>query len=184
MKDYLTLLACFFKMGCLTFGGGYSMLPVLEKELVNQRGWTTMEEILDCYALGQMTPGVIAVNVSTFIGYKRRGVAGGILCTLGFVCPSLIIIILIATFLQNFAHLEVVQHAFAGIRVAVGALILSTVLRLLRDLGKGGRRVPSVLLCTAVFVLSAVFKTSPVLLTLAAGLSGFLLFPTKQAGEK
>jgi chromate transporter len=173
MKIYWDLFLTFFKMGCVTFGGGYAMLPVIERELVRKKQWADSEEIMDYYAIGQVTPGVIAVNVSTFIGYKLKGIFGGVLATLGFVLPSLIIITVIAAFLQNFADLPLVRRAFTGIRVAVGALILDAVIRLFKGAVKDPRALG---LCIAAFGLSAFVKASPVLIVLTAGLLGFLLY--------
>ena len=130
MKDLLELYWTYLKIGCVNFGGGYAMLPLLERELVNKKGWTTMDELRDYFAIGQCTPGVIALNVSTFIGQKRKGVAGAIAAMLGFLTGPIAIILVIAAFLRNFAELEVVQHAFAGIRVCVCVLIVQAVLRL------------------------------------------------------
>ena len=124
------LYAVFFKMGIVNFGGGYALLPLLQKELVDKRGWTTNEEITDYYAIGQCTPGAIAVNVSTFIGYKIKGVLGGIVATLGFVSPAFIIIFLIATVLNQFSDLWYVQSAFKAIRACVFVLILSAIIKL------------------------------------------------------
>jgi chromate transporter len=172
VKEYCDLLFTFFRMGCITFGGGYAMLPVIEREIVRKKGWATMDEVMDYYAIGQVTPGVIAVNTATFIGYKRKGVAGGVLATLGFVLPSLIIITIIAAFLTNFAHLAVVRHAFNGIRVAVGALILTAVIKLAAGSLKNRW---SVAICLLAFALSVLFSASPVLILLAAALTGWLL---------
>jgi chromate transporter len=173
MKSWFDLFFTFFKMGCITFGGGYAMLPVIGRELVERKGWVSMDEVMDYFALGQVTPGVIAVNVSTFVGYKRKGVPGGILATLGFIFPSLVIITLIAAFLQNFADMPPVQHAFGGIRVAVGALILDAVIKL----GKGSlKNKSSVLISVAAFGLSVFLRTSPVLVVVSAALAGFLLY--------
>ena len=130
MKDLWDLYWTYLKIGCVNFGGGYAMLPLLERELVKKKGWTTMEELRDYFAIGQCTPGVIALNVSTFIGQKRKGVAGAVAAALGFLACPIIIILAIAAFLTNFAQLEVVQHAFAGIRVCVCVLIIQAVLRL------------------------------------------------------
>ena len=113
----------FARIGLVNFGGGYAMLPLLERELVNDRGWCTTDELMDYFAIGQCTPGLIALNVSTFIGNKRKGVLGGITATLGFVTCPIIIILLIAMFLTNFADLPIVKNAFAGIRVCVCVLI-------------------------------------------------------------
>ena len=130
MKDLLELYWAYLKIGCVNFGGGYAMLPLLERELVTKRGWTTMEELRDYFAIGQCTPGLIALNVSTFIGQKRKGAAGAIAAMLGFLTAPIAIILVIAAFLRNFAELEVVQHAFAGIRVCMCVLIVQAVLRL------------------------------------------------------
>ncbi len=173
MREYFDLLWTFVKIGAFTFGGGYAMLPLIQRELVDKKGWATMEEVMDYFAIGQCTPGIIAVNVATFIGYRKRGVIGGILTTLGLVFPSFVIISIIAVFLQNFADLAPVQHAFAGIRVAVGALILDAVIKLAKGAVK---TIPALVICVIAFVLSAFFKTSPVYVVLAAGLAGFLLF--------
>ena len=130
MKDLLELYWAYLKIGFINFGGGYAMLPLLERELVSKRGWTTMEELRDYFAIGQCTPGLIALNVSTFIGQKRKGAAGAVAAMLGFLTAPIAIILVIAAFLRNFAELEVVQHAFAGIRVCVCVLIVQAVLRL------------------------------------------------------
>ena len=130
MRQLLELYWTFVKIGCVTFGGGYAMLPILERELVDKRHWTNMDDLRDYFSIGQCTPGIIALNVSTFIGEKRAGVKGAIAATVGFLTGPIIIILLIAMFLKNFATLPVVQHAFAGIRVCVCVLILQAVLRL------------------------------------------------------
>ena len=130
MKELLELYWTFVKIGCVTFGGGYAMLPILERELVDKRHWTTMDDLRDYFSIGQCTPGIIALNVSTFIGEKRAGIKGALLATAGFLTGPIIIILVIAAFLRNFATLSVVQHAFAGIRVCVCVLILQAVLRL------------------------------------------------------
>jgi chromate transporter len=180
VREYLDLIWTFFKMGALTFGGGYAMLPIIERELVRRKGWATMDEVMDYFAIGQVTPGIIAVNVSTFIGYKKKGILGGILATLGFVLPSLLIITVIAAGLRNFAELEAVQHALKGIRVAVGALILDAVIKLFRGAVKNIRALG---ICIAAFALSVAVKASPVLVVVSAGLAGFLLFRPLKAPE-
>ena len=130
MNRFLDLYWTFVKLGCVTFGGGYAMLPILERELVDKRGWTTMDDLRDYFSIGQCTPGIIALNVSTFIGEKRDGVKGALAATVGFLTGPILIILIIAMFLKNFAALPLVQHAFAGIRVCVCVLILQAVLRL------------------------------------------------------
>ncbi|MDR3114286.1 MAG: chromate transporter [Treponema sp.] len=179
MKAYLELWLTFTKIGCITFGGGYAMIPVLERELIQKKGWTTMEEVMDYYTIAQVTPGIIAVNTSTFIGFKRKGFLGGILTTFGFVFPGVLFITAIALFLHNFADYPLVQHAFTGIRVAVGALILDTVLKLFKGVFKDGKALVIFILG---FVLSAMFNANPVLLVVAAGVAGFFLYrPQKGA---
>ena len=177
MKDLLELYWAYLKIGCVNFGGGYAMLPLLERELVTKRGWTTMEELRDYFAIGQCTPGVIALNVSTFIGQKRKGVAGAIAAMLGFLTAPIAIILIIAAFLRNFAELEVVQHAFAGIRVCVCVLILQAVLRLWKS---SVVDVFTMVLYAVILALSAVstftsllpFKIPAAVLVILAGLAG------------
>ena len=130
MNRLIDLYLTFVRIGCVTFGGGYAMLPILERELVDKRKWTTMDDLRDYFSIGQCTPGIIALNVSTFIGEKRDGVKGALAATVGFLTGPILIILIIAMFLKNFAALPLVQHAFAGIRVCVCVLILQAVLRL------------------------------------------------------
>ena len=125
IREFLDLYWTMFKIGICTFGGGYAMMAILERELAGRRKWISSEELLDYMAIGQITPGIIAVNVSTFVGRKRKGIPGGIISTLGVISPSIVIIMIIAAFLVNFQDNEYVQHAFAGIRVCVGVLIVN-----------------------------------------------------------
>ena len=130
MNILVDLFVTFSKVGVMTFGGGYAMLPILQREVVDNKGWATEEELMDYFAIGQCTPGIIAVNTATFIGQKCKGVAGGILATLGVVFPSLIIISLLAGVITAFSHLAWVRHAFGGIRICVCVLILNAVVKL------------------------------------------------------
>ncbi len=130
MKTLLDLFFTFAKMGVMTFGGGYAMLPILQREIVEKKKWATDEEIMDYFAIGQCTPGIIAVNTATFIGQKRKGILGGIIATLGVVFPSLIIIALLAGVIEAFSHIVWVQNAFAGVRICVCILILNAVVKL------------------------------------------------------
>lgn len=171
MKELFDLFWTFCKIGALTFGGGYAMLPIIQREIVENKKWSTEKEILDYYAVGQCTPGVIAVNTATFIGYKLRGITGGIIATIGVVFPSLIIILTIASFLQNFADMAIVQSAFAGIRVAVVALIITTVIKLLKSSIKD---YLGVIIAILTFIISAFLGLSPVYVVIAAGLTGFI----------
>ena len=176
LKELLDLFLTFARVGGLTFGGGYAMLPMLQQEVVGKRHWATEEEIMDYYALGQCTPGIIAVNVATFIGYKNRGVIGAIAATAGMIFPSLIIITLIAAFLQNFAELELVKNAFAGIRVCVGVLVLDAVKTLWK---KGVIDKATLVIAAVVFLGMLLSNISPILFVIGAGLAGWLL---KKAG--
>ncbi len=130
MKLLLDLFYIFARIGGFTFGGGYAMLPMLQKEVVEKRKWATQEELMDYYAIGQCTPGIIAVNVATFIGTKLKGFRGALFATLGVITPSIVIITVIAAFISGFQDIEIVAHAFSGIRAAVVALILSSVIKL------------------------------------------------------
>ncbi len=130
MKLYLDLFFTFAKVGVCTFGGGYAMLPILQRELVENKGWATEEQLADYYAVGQCTPGIIAVNTATFVGSSQKGIPGGVVATLGLVFPPVVIIMVIAAFLQNFMHIAWVVHAFNGVRAGVVALILSSVIKL------------------------------------------------------
>lgn len=126
MNEFIQLYLVFLRIGGLTFGGGLAMLPMLKYELVEKKAWITEEDLLDCYAIGQCTPGIIAVNTSTFVGYKRKGVFGAIVSTLGMVTPSVVIITLVAVCLQAFIENVWVQHALMGVRAVVCALMLNT----------------------------------------------------------
>lgn len=165
------LFLTFARIGGLTFGGGYAMLPMLQKEVVENKKWATEEELLDYYAVGQCTPGVIAVNVATFIGQKLRGVIGGIVATFGVVAPSFVIILLLATLINHFAEYAVVAHALAGIRVAVAALIVSAIVKLWK---KGIKDALGVVIFGVVVLLSLVLNVSPIIIVLIAMLFGIL----------
>ena len=169
MKQLLNLFWVFAKIGAVTFGGGYAMLPILTRELVDKRGWTTEEEITDYFAVGQCTPGVIAVNVATFIGHKQKGVLGGIFATLGVVFPSLIIISIIAAVLAGFAENEYVKHAFAGIRIVVCALILTSVIKLSK---KAIIDWIGAAIFAATAILSVVLNLSPILFVVISAAIG------------
>ena len=177
MKEYLELIITFFKIGITTFGGGYAMLPIVQREIVEKKGWATEEEILNYYAIGQCTPGIIAVNTATFIGNKRKGIPGGFLATFGIVLPSLIIITVIAALLRSFADYAVVQHALAGIRVSVVVLVAYSVIKL----GKAAIK-DAMGWCVFVltFLLSAVFSVSPVIMVLLSGAAGIVVNMLKE----
>ena len=132
MNIFIDLFLTFARIGVCTFGGGYAMLPILQRELVENRKWATEGELADYYAVGQCTPGIIAVNTATFVGRSQAGILGGIFATLGVVFPSIVIILVVAAFLQNFMDQPWVVHAFNGVRAGVAALILSSVIKLFK----------------------------------------------------
>ncbi len=172
MKDLLTLFLAFARVGGFTFGGGYAMLPMLQKELVEKYGWTTEEELMDYYAIAQCTPGVIAVNVATLIGRKRKGIIGGIVATSGVVFPSFVIISIIAAVLNNFADLPIVKNAFIGIRACVCALILDAVIKLGK---KAIVDTPSLIIAIIAFLVMCFLNPSPIYIILGAAVAGLLL---------
>jgi chromate transporter len=178
MNEYLEIFLTFLKMGCFAFGGGYAMVPLVERELIKKRGWTNIDEVIEWYTIAQITPGIIAVNLSTFIGYKRKGILGGILATIGFVLPGVSIIIVAALLLSNFADNIIVKHAFAGIRIAVGALILDTVIKLLKGFIKETKTLAVYFIVLLVLLLPIIpgFIKSPVLLVLASGVAGLFIY--------
>ena len=180
MNMYLDLFFTFAKMGVCTFGGGYAMLPILQREMVDKKHWATEEELADYYAIGQCTPGIIAVNTATFIGYKYRGWLGGVLATLGVVFPSVVIITVIAACLSNFADIPVVQHALSGVNACVVALIASSVVKLGRTTIKDALTA-----CIFLVVLALAFfgGLSPVLLIVGAGLAGYVAQRLFRLGE-
>ncbi len=165
MKELWDLFIVFCRIGGLTFGGGYAMLPMIQKEIVENKKWATEDEVMDYYAVGQCTPGVIAVNTATFIGYKTKGIVGAIFATIGVVFPSFVIIIIIAAFLRNFADYPIVKHAFAGIRIAVVALIFSSIIKLWKSSVKN---YIGIIIAVAAFIAAGIFSISPIYVVLAA----------------
>jgi len=172
MRKLWQLFLAFARVGVMTFGGGYAMIPILEREIVDRRGWASGEELMDYYAVGQCTPGVIAVNTATFIGYKVAGPLGGIAATLGVVFPSLVIITVIAGVLTHFADIPAVKSAFAAIRVCVCVLIFNAVLKLWKGAVKDKAALALFLL---VFVLSIFLDISPVFYVIFCATAGILL---------
>ena len=193
--ELLRMFLTFAKVGVMTFGGGYAMLPILQREIVEKNKWATDAELTDYFAIGQCTPGIIAVNTATFIGRKHKGILGGIVATLGVVFPSLVIITLIAAFLTNFADIPLVRNALAGVNACVVALIASSVLKLGKTTLKNS---PSVVIFLCVLVLACVANfvsfpatwwgklldtvVSPAVLIVCAGVVGVILW--MPAGKK
>ena len=176
MGVLLDLYLTFVKIGLVNFGGGYAMLPLLERELVDDRHWISREELLDYFAIGQCTPGVIALNVSTFIGYRKRGILGGITASIGFLSCPIVIILTIAAFLTNFADLPIVKHAFAGIRVCVCVLIFQAVLRLWKNsiIDKITLSLFIIIFLLAVSGKVLPVSVPPALLVILSGIAGMI----------
>lgn len=172
MKFLLELYRAFFRIGILTFGGGLTMLPMLKYEIVEKKQWITEDELMDCYAIGQCTPGIIAVNTATYVGYKKAGIAGGIWATLGMITPSLIIITVIAAFLKEFMENAWLQHALMGVRGIICALMLNTVLILAK---KSLVHPVCYGICIAAFVLVMFTPVPTVGIVVLSAVAGNLL---------
>jgi len=168
---YVDLFMSFARIGAFTFGGGYAMLPMIQKEIVEKHQWATDEEVMDYFAVAQCTPGVIAVNSATFVGTKVKGVLGGAAATLGVIFPAIVIISVIAMVLQSFADIPAVQHAFNGIRVAVCVLILNAVIKLWKS---NVKKLLHIIIFAVALVLMLLFDLSPVYLVVAAAIVGIL----------
>ena len=181
MKKLWTLYSTFFRIGIFTFGGGYAMLPLIQREVVEKQGWADEAEVMDYYAVGQCTPGVIAVNVATFIGRKIGGIPGAIFATLGVVSPSIVIISIIAAFLSSFAENSYVQHALAGIRLAVCALVSVSIFKLFK---KGIVDAVTAIIAVAVFLLIKFLGISPVVAVVLSALVGIIFSCLVKKPEK
>lgn len=180
MKIYWDLFTTFMRIGAFTFGGGYAMLPLINKEVVEKKKWASEEEIMDYYAVSQCTPGIIMVNTATFIGFYQKGILGGIIATLGVVTPSIIIILLIASVLTTYSSLAVVQHALAGIRVAVCVLVLNAVMKLWKS---GIKDAFGVILFALVLAIISFTNISTVLIVIVAALLGILINAIRKRKE-
>lgn len=172
MRLLMEMFLTFAKVGVMTFGGGYAMLPILQREVVENKGWAAEEELMDYFAIGQCTPGVIAVNTATFIGQKFKGFWGAVFATVGVVFPSLVIISLLAGVIEAFSHIIWVQHAFGGIRVCVCVLITNAVVKLFK---KAVVDVPTMVIFLAVCLGSILLDVSPVIFVVIAAFAGIIL---------
>ena len=180
MPILLDLFLTFAKVGVMTFGGGYAMLPILQREVVENKGWATEEELMDYFAIGQCTPGIIAVNTATFIGQKYNGTLGAIATTIGVVFPSIVIISLLATVIEAFSHLVWVQNAFGGIRVCVCVLIANAVIKLYK---KAVVDKLTLTIFLAVALGSYFLNVSPVIFVVVSALAGIVLHSKGGTGK-
>lgn len=165
-KLLVRLCAVFFKIGLFTFGGGLAMLPMLTEELSVKRQWVSRDELIDYFAIGQCTPGIIAVNVATFVGYKKQSVIGAVCATLGMIIPSILVITVLALFFSNFADAPSVKKAFSGINIAVAALLTKVVVTFIK---KAVHNVFHALITAAAFTAVVFFRVHTVWI-IAAGL--------------
>lgn len=178
MQKFMELYWAFFRIGGFTFGGGMAMLPMLKREVVEKYHWSTEEDLLDIYAIGQCTPGIIAVNTATYIGYQQKGVLGSIFATLGMISPSILIISLIATILKSFINLPIVLHALSGIRIVVCALMIQTVYSLAKA---GIKNKLGLLIFLAGFLIATFTPVPTILLVIAAAVIGIVTSIRKEA---
>lgn len=171
MKELLQIYLKFFKIGSVTFGGGYAMLPILRREIVEKENWLSEEEVMDFYAIGQSMPGIIAVNVGGFIGYKRRREPGAVAAAMGVVSPCLIIITIIAAFLSNFQDNVYVRHALSAVSVCVCALIVDSIIAMWK---KGVKDIFGIVLFLIMLVAMTFTEASPVVLVILSAVCGIL----------
>lgn len=188
MKKLIKLFFTFAKIGAFTFGGGYAMLPMLQREVVENNKWATEEQLTDYFAIGQCTPGVIAVNTATFVGKSQAGILGAIFATLGVVFPSVVIISIIAAFLTNFAEYTIVKYAFSGIRVCVCVLIFDAVKKLFTK-SVIDNKTKTIFIC--IFLISSVLavlksisitslSVSPIIYVVISAVAGLFLYNGKE----
>ncbi len=181
LKQFLELYSAFVKIGAFTFGGGLAMMPIMQRELIEKRGWVTEDELIDYFAIGQSTPGIIAVNVATFIGYKKLGWLGGIIGTLGVVTPSWVIIMLLAGAISSVDQYPLAQKALKGINVAVAALLTSVIVKFSK---KTIKNIWNALFMLLAFALIYFFKVQSVWIILSSLIIGCLLTLYKQKKQK
>ena len=172
IRQLLELYLAFVKIGAFTFGGGLAMMPIMQRELIERRGWLSEEELIDYFAIGQSTPGIIAVNVATFVGYKRLGWFGGIIATIGVVTPSWVIIMLLAGAISSVDKYPLAQKALRGINVAVAALLTSVIVKFSK---KTIKSVWNAFFMLLAFALIYFFKVQSVWIIIASLVIGSLL---------
>lgn len=172
MKEWIPIFVAFFRVGALTFGGGYAMLPIIQREAIDRKNWVTEEEIMNYYAVAQCLPGIIAINTAVLVGHKIRGRAGGVAAALGVATPSLLIIMVIAAFMRNFIEIKAVQQAFYGIRIVVAALVFDAIVKMWK---KGMKDLPCYCIYFIVLGLSLSTQVSTILIILCSVVAGILL---------
>ncbi|MBR4292037.1 MAG: chromate transporter [Clostridia bacterium] len=186
MKLLFELFLTFAKIGLFTFGGGYAMLPLIESTCVEKKKWITHDEMMSITVIAESTPGPIAINCSTFVGYKMAGVIGAIFATVGMVLPSFVIIFAISSFLDNFLEITVIASAFKGIKIAVGFLILDAGINMIKKMKK--KAVPvAIMICSfAVMLAINIFSLniSTIAIMLASAVISLSLFAVKEISDR
>lgn len=172
LKELLKLYYVFAKIGTFTIGGGLAMMPMMERELIEKKGWITEDDLLDYYAIGQSTPGIVAVNVSTFVGYRQQGIIGGVFATLGMVTPSLVIIMILAGLINSISDYPYVQKALSGINVAVAALLTHVIVKFAT---KTIKNIWNAISMIAAFVLVYFFKVQSFWIIICAIIIGIII---------
>ena len=181
MREYIKIFFIFAYIGAVSFGGGYAMLPMFRRQLVEKNGWLTDEEITNMFSIAQCLPGIMAGNSAILVGYRHKGVLGGIVALLGTVFPSIVIIIILAMFISRFAHIPAVQSAFAGIRICVSVLIINTVIKL----WKGAvADKPAIAVFAVVFLLALFTNISVAVFIAAAGVAGIAISTLRKESSK
>ena len=182
MNILLDLFLTFAKVGLFTFGGGYAMISLIENSCVEKKGWFTHDEMMNVTVIAESTPGPIAINCATFVGYKQKGMIGAIAATIGMVLPSFCIIFLISMFLDNFLEIAWIAHAFMGIKIAVGILILDAAIKMIRKMQK--KPIPLTIMACAFLTMLLIdifaLHVSSITLMLIAAVFSLVLFLTKR----
>ena len=186
MKLLLDLFLTFAKIGLFTFGGGYAMIALIENACVEKKQWITHDEMMNITVIAESTPGPIAINCATYVGYKKRGFSGAVAATAGMILPSFCIIFVISMFLDHFLEISWIAHAFQGIKIAVGILILNAAIKMLRKMPK--KPMP-VIIMSCAFIAMLLFnlfsvRISSIILMLTAGLISLLIFMAGKPAAK
>lgn len=181
-KDVWQVFASFFRIGAFTFGGGYAMIPLIQKEAVEKRKWITDDDILEIIAIAESTPGPIAINSATFVGYRAAGVLGSVFATLGVVLPSFVVILALSFVLRQFQELEAVRYAFAGIRAGVLALLIKSLWSMYKKSPKGW---PAYIVMAASFLLTAILDVNVIFVIIGCAVFGLVTsFYLERRGQK
>ena len=178
MKAFFEILFVFAKVGFITFGGGYAIIPILQKEIIAKRQWVGEADLIDYYAIAQCLPGIIAANTAMIIGYKRKGILGMLAAVIGIAIPSFVIILIIAMFIRNFMQYEIVTHAFNGIRAAVLALVTGAAIKMWKN---GVKDIFGILIFIITIIVLIIWNISPIIPIVAAAVCGIII---REAGTR